>query len=173
MREKDWNEYGGWLLWRVHNKRKNYEMMFKQLHDTPFRYIIHRDKNRAEDGIYLRDEFMQDTGIYIDSSKDCSVLEMLVALAIRIDNEYIGDPGKERPEVIFWQMLKNLGLHKFPDNVSNPKKIFDILSIWIDRKFEKDGRGSIFPIKNPDENQVEIEIWSQMLSYLSKTYNQK
>ena len=166
-----WDEYGIWLVNHVRLRKMGYSQLMKRLHDTPFIYILERDGNRADDGINLREEFYRekdmDVGVY-DHRDDCSVLEMLVALAIRITDEYIGDPDENHPEWIFWEMIRNLGLNDFDDWQYDSKRVDMILNHWMYRDFSYDGRGSIFPVKDPRRNQRSIEIWSQMNEYLSE-----
>ena len=166
-----WDDYRVWLLNRVGFSKKNYNTLMANLHKSPFEIFIDRDDNRAEDGISLRDEFGSDLGFRrVAFDKPCSVLEMLVALSIRIDNEYIGDPNDEHPENIFWEMLCNLGLDRCTDKRFNEKYVYNILKKWICRDFNKDGRGSIFPLKYSTRDQTRIEIWAQMNEYLSENY---
>ncbi len=166
-----WDEYGIWLVNHVRLRKIGYSRLMKQLHDTPFIYILERDRNRADDGISLREEFYRekdiDIGVY-DHRDDCSVLEMLVALAERIEDEYTGDPGKSHPELIFWEMICNLGLDIFDDRHFESDEVEYVLDQWMDREFLSDGAGSIFPVSNPIRDQREIEIWSQMNEYLTE-----
>lgn len=166
-----WSEYGIWLVNHVRLHKPEYSRLMDQLHNTPFTYILDRDVNRASDGIALREEFYRekddDIGIY-DHRDDCSVLEMLVALACRIDDEYIGDPSLSRPDLIFWEMVCNLGLDVYDDRHFDSTDVEYIIDRWLDRDFLPDGAGSIFPISNPRKDQREIEIWSQMNEYLTE-----
>ncbi len=167
-----WNEYGVWLVNRVRLHKPGYSRLTSQLHNTIFKYVLDLDENRASDGIVLREEFYRekdiDAGVY-DHRDDCSVLEMLVALAGRIDDEYIGDPGQSHPELIFWDMICNLGLDVFDDRHYEDDEVEYILDRWMDRKFKPDGSGSIFPINRiPRRDQRRIEIWSQMNEYLTE-----
>lgn len=176
VRDRIWTEYLEWLLWRVGFSRirrhDQYSMLMEQLLHSPFEYPIERDKNRASDGLSLRDDFFSDSGIRGSfEDEECKVLEMLIAFAIRIENDYIGDPAEERPERIFWEMICNLGLDRFDDRHFNQDYIFERLGTWIQRKFKRNGEGSIFPLRHPHADQREIEIWSQMNEYLSENYS--
>lgn len=171
MRDRQWDRYGEWLLERVGFDRPNYDILMTELHNNPFEFFVDHDDNRAEDGISLRDEFGADLGFrHIEFDKPCSVLEMLVALAIRIEDEYIGDPEDEHPEIIFWEMVCNLGLDRCSDKRFNKGYVNSVLKKWIRRDFNKSGHGSIFPLRKPTRDQTRIEIWSQMNEYLSENY---
>ena len=172
IRTKEWIDYGEWLVEQVHFKRRNYERLMETLHESPFIVFIDRDQSRAEDGLYMRNRYYSEKNLPRDYFDDepCSVLEMLVAFAIRIDNEWIGDPSEEHPEIIFWEMLCNLGLDEYYDKVFDCFEVDRILENWLHRDFNFDGNGSIFPLNEPEFDQREIEIWSQMNQYLMEKY---
>lgn len=171
LRDKQWDDYGAWLVQYVGFKKKNYSMLMAELHNSPFEFSVDHDDNRAEDGMSLRDEFGADLGFRrVEFDKPCSVLEMLVALAVRIENEYIGDPEDEHPEKIFWEMVCNLGLDRCSDKRFNRDYVYNVLKKWIRRDFNKSGHGSIFPLRNSSRDQTRLEIWSQMNEYLTENY---
>lgn len=171
MSERWWMEYLDWLIHRVGFRKKGYYLLMKQLHDTEFVWLIERDKNRAGDGMNLRDEFFEgmfDRSVSDLMGKECSVLEMLVALSIRIDDEYTGVPGDPHPEEIFWELLCNLGLDRYDDKRFSEIDIFEQVERWLQRDFAYNGSGSIFPLKSTRRDQRDLEIWSQMQEYLSE-----
>jgi hypothetical protein len=171
--QKEWERYGEWLVDRANFHKANYDDLMILLHQTSFYSCILRDADRAKDGKYLREDYFQNDDLLNEISKKyefCSVLEMLVAFAIRIDNEWIGDPGEEHPETIFWEMLCNLGLDKCTNRRINIRFVMDTLDIWLGRRFDPDGEGSIFPLKNPSRDQREVEIWGQLQEYLGENY---
>lgn len=177
--EKKWEDYGLWLVAEVGFKRKNYSLLMTKLHKIPFIFLINMDQNRAEDGLYFRKIYEKNTGkstsIFKSLRRDCSVLEMLVALSIRIENEYIGDPKHPHPEYIFWEMIKNLmdqgeGISHCTDKNFDEKYVDFKVEMWMTRAFNKDGKGSIFPLKKTKKDQRKVEIWSQMNEYLSEKY---
>lgn len=171
VRDKQWDEYGVWLLHRVGFHKKNYILLMEELHKCPFEFFIEHDDNRAGDGISLRDEYGAELGFSgVSFSQNCSVLEMLVALAIRIEDEYTGNPEDEHPEKIFWEMICNLKLDQFTDRAFQEEDVYLILKKWITRDFNKNGYGSIFPLKHTNRDQTKVEIWSQMNEYLMENY---
>lgn len=166
----------------VHMAEYNEVLLF--LHHRPFQAVLNRDLNRLRDGINLRRRFCLEFHIDVQDLNDafeCSVLEMLVALAIRIDDEYIGDPSEPEPGKIFWEMLRNLGiiyrrgLKYAASNRFLPAAMaqdIDLrLDIWMNRRFDRNGMGSIFPLRHAEVDQREAEIWSQMQAYLSENYD--
>lgn len=174
-----WDDYKSWLIDKLDIYDEEYSMLLDQLHNTPFIFSIEKDVNRAEDGKEYRNDYLSDisdgnrqrvieSGVF--EERECSVLEMLAGLATRIDREYTGVPGEDGQDLIFYDMIENLGLMKYRDNCYNSKKVDDILEKWMDRRFDFDGKGSIFPLRNTNRDQRKIEIWSQMSEYLSENF---
>lgn len=163
-------DYFLWLMEQICFDRDCYLELMTFLYETDFRYILHRDESRAVDGICLRDDFESFSGERV-SGKPCSVLEMLIALSIRIDTEYISDLNDEQKAgKIFWEMIKNLRLDIFTDRHWNEQTVSEILDLWMERRFRSDGKGSIFPLKYSEKDQKNVEIWQQMLQYLDENY---
>ena len=80
--------YFGWLSDLVceerYSDRISYEKLLTFLYNTEFRYSIPMDRNRASDGINLRRRYSLEVHDDFHIRKPCSVLEMMIALAIRI-----------------------------------------------------------------------------------------
>lgn len=168
-----WGDYGSWLLKHVGFKRRGYDLLMEELHDSPFEYSIPHDRNRYMDGIALRDEYYDSTKCDYDifENRECSILEMLVALSIRIEDEFIGDPNEPHPDKFFWEMICNLKLDQFKNRTFSKWKIKDILSVWILRRFKVRGEGSPFPLKSRIQiDQRNREIWDQAMAYLNENY---
>lgn len=152
---------------------KEYSKLFDFLMDQEFIYYIPGDKNRIDDGYYQRLTYMKENDISdLDfEDKFTSVLEVLVAFAIRIDHDWIGDPDDPRPDIIFVEMLENLDI--FYDNSSFYYRDANIkISNWLSRLFDRNGVGSIFPLKQNVSriDQRKVEIWMQMTAYLRENY---
>lgn len=174
-----WKEYKDWLIDRIGFYDEYYKKLISELHDIPFTFLIEKDANRAEDGKYYRNEFLSslheddrkyvlDCGYF--EQQPCSVLEMLVGMAIRIEDEYTGTPGEERPDLIFFDMVQNLRLSRFTDSNFDKEKVDEIVKKWLDRDFESSGLGSIFPLNHTKRDQKKIEIWDQAMEYLSENF---
>lgn len=156
---------------------KNYHLLLERLWNKEYYSILPNDQNREKDGLFLREEFEQDSYSY--DYGPCRVLEMLIALSRRMEYELLDTEFNKTATDLFWEMLDNLGLTKFDNfNVAmdtQTLQIDDILTHWIDRKYEIDGRGGIFPIKRwkvgVDMPQNRVEVWYQMMTYLSKNYH--
>ena len=82
------------------------------------------------------------------------------------------DPVYEQDNtaVLFWEMIDNLGLIGYDDasyaDVRNRIRVSDILNNLIRRRYHRNGRGGLFPLKRPSCDQRKVEIWYQMNAYL-------
>lgn len=169
------NEYFDWIYDLVchdrYSKDISYRKILMLLHNTPFRYIIPMDENRLNDGLNLRYRFVNAEGYdghmseYIDIP--CSVLEMMVALAIRCEETIMDDARiGDRTEQWFWIMMTSLGLGSMTDDRFNKFKATEIIETFLDRNYEKNGKGGLFTIKNCEDDLRNIEIWWQLCWYL-------
>lgn len=170
-----WDDYLQYLIWRCHLEyMRKYSRLFACLHAIPFTWTLDRDDNREADGIELRDGYSipSEYSKYEDEFRDhwCSVLEMLIALAIRVDDDLIGDPAEEHPEEFFMVMIRNLGLDIYKGNRYSKEDVIKIVDRWLWREFDRSGRGSPFPLKYVRTDQRKVEIWDQMSSYVSENY---
>lgn len=172
-----WDNYLQYLIWRCGlEKERKLSCLFETLHNIEFTYILGRDDNREEDGVDLREDYKVPSCFDADIEEAfyahwCSVLEMMVALSIRVDKEYIGDPAEEHPEAFFMEMIKNLGLDRMVNGRYREEDVNHIIYRWLDRKFDRDGRGSPFPLKHNIRDQRKLEIWDQMISYIGENYD--
>lgn len=171
------NDYFDWLYekmteGRVH-EHVSYLKLFEYLHKTEFIFSIPNDVNRAKDGTELRytyamekdEDHVEDILYILDGP--CSVLEMMVALAIRaettiMDNTLYGDRTKQW----FWSMMMNLGLSTMTDDVFDERFVQNRIDIFLNRQYSYDGRGGLFFIPNTDTDLRNVEIWFQLCWYL-------
>lgn len=147
------------------SKRSQYFMLLFKLHEMDFYWTIPLDENRAKDGVDLRDAYFEATGKDVrDILGPCTLLEMMVALARRYDGQ-VGDINSSNVPDIFWGMLKRLKLDKMDDEHFDEIKVADILMNFMDREYDFDGKGGLFPLKKPNADQRKVEIWYQMQAY--------
>jgi hypothetical protein len=171
-------EYFKWLYDIVCKDRHvdgiSYIKLLRQLHDTEFTYLIKRDENRAESGIDLRYRFAITEG-YKDISDQvlreldapCSVLEMMVALALSCEENIMDDASYgNRTGQWFWAMIVSLGLGRFTDARYDRRLVNAAMSRFLNREYEPNGKGGLFTIRNCDADLREEEIWVQMCWYL-------
>lgn len=167
----DKREYYEWLTEMVGGDT-DYEQLFHVLFEKEFYYIVDFDGDRAADGISLRSTYCRFIGRQVDLGLGaCTILEMLVALAIACEDNIMHDRdfGDRTPEW-FWMILKNLGLDKFNDSNFNETEVYYRLDIFLERKYEKDGNGGAFPLKKCDKNQRLVPIWIQLNEFIQENY---
>lgn len=149
-----------------------------------WRFLLHRefvyvnpmDKNRADEGLYIRSDYLEkhserELGIYMNDP--CTVLEMMVALSLRIEYDIMSEPGEEHSYRWLNLMINNLDLWKFTDErlYSGWKADADqILGVWLNKAYRPNGEGSAFPLEKYQKDQRKMEIWSQMCEYLNENF---
>lgn len=150
------------------NPKNGYLKLTKQLYSMPFTWVVPDDANRAERGKELRQDFIRECNIEDIEINwlqiDCSVLEMLVSLACRASFESWGEPGDW-----FWKFMQNLGLDGYNDAVySNAimREVDAVVRRWLDREYEQNGDGGLFPRRNAVQDQRHVNIWYQLQGYL-------
>lgn len=176
VRDDVLNEYFDWMCQLVSDKQyigdRSYRKLLSKLHNIPFTYTIDMDGNRAADGIDLRYRFGYERNYedYIIASflddKPCSVLEMIVALALRCETIMEDPDYGDRTGEWFWGMIESLGLEFMDDTSFNRDYVDDVIDIFLSRDYGRDGRGGLFTIKHPKRDLRTVEIWYQMNWYL-------
>ena len=89
-------DYFDWLYGLVCGRRYargiSYRKIMIYLYETEFVWLIPMDKNRADEGVYLRNRYVWDNYDHEDYHRildmldgPCSVLEMMVGLAIHCE----------------------------------------------------------------------------------------
>ena len=172
--------YFDWLVYTIapdHFQRDDYSELLFFLYYTEFYWVVKRDKNRAEDGLNLRTRFEEETGLYCDLYGPCNLLEMLVALAIRCENDlmYMYDPELgDQTSRWFWMFLENLGLLEYDDANFEPDEISDILFHFMDRDYGDRGEFCAFSDDSDSENFdfgfEKTELWYQMNYYMKEKF---
>lgn len=168
-------EYYNWLLRQInYNPGESYDILLEELFESEFHWLIPNDDNRAEDGIQLRFIFMdeEDWSTEPIAEKPCTVLEMLIGLARKIESEVMWNGETNRTSQWFWMMINNLKLNQFSDQKFDLNQFLFILNQFLTRNYEKSGSGGLFPLReNGVENQQKVEIWYQMQSFLMENYD--
>ena len=167
-------DYFDWMYNLVcrnrYSKNISFKKVFSYLNDTKFTYSIRMDLNRAKDGTELRRRYANEfkiANIYDRICGPCSVLEMMIALAIRCEETIMDDENfGDRTDQWFWDMMKNLGLGHMDDDEFDEEYVSDVITRFLNRDYEPDGRGGLFFVRNCDIDLRDVEIWIQMLWYL-------
>lgn len=168
------DSYFDWM-YRLVCRGPRYRKLLRQLHSTDFTYILPMDGNRAEDGVDLRYRFGYENA-YDDrivasclDDRPCSVLEMMVALAVRCEEHIMDDPDiGNRTGEWFWTMMDNLGLSNMTDNRYDPIMVEEIIQVLLNREYGPDGDGGMFTVRNCARDMRSTEIWYQMCLYLDE-----
>ena len=170
------SDYFKWLYdyvckGRAH-QNTSYEKLFTFLHQTEFTFSVRNDVNRARDGVDLRYRFAM---IYDDESLmdildgPCSVLEMMVALAIRCEETIMDDSRYgDRTGQWFWGMMSNIGIGLMYDDIFDEEFVERKIYRFLERCYDPDGKGGLFYIKGCKEDLRDLEIWTQLCWYLDK-----
>lgn len=150
----------------IKNPSRTYWRMLKQLYTKEFVWIIPNDDNRIQDGKDLRYEFVDEQELEnVDAGwmqLGCSMLEMLVALSRRLSFE-----TDREPRAWFWNLMENIGFDGFNDRSKfSPEVVDEILDQIIWRTYKYDGRGGLFPLEDPSEDQRDVELWYQFNAYI-------
>ena len=147
-----------------------YSDLLMVMYETDFVWALDLDEDRVDDGLLLREELAVSK-----PEKPCSVLEVLIGIARRMDYILSDDISGDRTRVWFWEMVENLGLKTWTNLIiwHTPGARFSIQTVlnrWMTRCFEVDGTGSIFPLKYPKYDQRDQTITYQMNAYILENY---
>lgn len=167
------DEYFEWMCNLVCGTRFpndiSYTKLLAQLHNTVFTYTIPMDANRADDGISLRYRFSiyRDYEDYLeDALGRASILEVMVALAIKCE-EIMDDPRYgDRTAQWFWYMIGSLGLNGMTNDRYDRQYVTEVLTIFLNREYTYYGKGGLFYVRNPRRDMRDIEIWHQLMEYV-------
>lgn len=162
-------EFKGW-------DEDTHNILLRLLFNTEFYWTIELDRNRAEDGKLLRDEFAKVTKYVTYESIDgpCNMLELLIGIAIRMDGiTYKGEHISHVADY-FWEILGNLLGSKLMFE-SSDGRIDDRICLsvkksiqgFLGHKISYTGKNGLFPVKKRDFGDFkDMEIWNQMHAYL-------
>ena len=171
------DDYYIWLLDLIDNDKydvNDYTDVLDKLFRTEFYDLVDNDSNRIEDGFDLRNDFSEEIGEHLyfvmDELPDfCSVLEMMIALARRMETDICYDENYgDRSAQWFWMMMENLGLIYQDNDHYDEDEVSEILDNFLERHYSKTGQGGLFSVKNGQIDMREIEIWYQMNYFLDE-----
>lgn len=170
------NHYFEWLCRSIYgngfSEEISYRKLLMHLHSTQFYYSIPKDEDRAIAGVDLRWRFVCVNNFSVETLDElvgpCSVLEMMVALAIYCEEHIMDDPSYgDRTGQWFWGMITNLGLGAMYDARFDRRYVDDVITRFLDRKYEPDGKGGLFRIRNCTHDLTKVEIFHQLCWYLN------
>ena len=141
------------------------------LFQIPYHWSIELDENLAYWGLKLREiyaEWSTDQAVlgYLDGM--CSVLEMLIALANRLEQEIMHEPDLgDRAYIWFWTMVNKLRL----DDAANVEQANDIVQNLLNRTYHPNGEGSVCGVllRHPADLRT-VDFWYQMSFWAEENF---
>lgn len=169
-------KYFNWLINQVYDRtaqskksKTSFMKLLIFLNEVVFEYVMEEDENRYTDGVDLRGRFA-----YYEHEDDseltgpCTVLEMMIALSIRIEEDIMDDDEYgNRIGQWFWEMIVSLGLGSMTDEHYDEIYITEVIDNFLNRRYEPNGKGGLFTIRDIKDDLRDVEIWYQMCWYLN------
>jgi hypothetical protein len=162
--------------------QKSYSNLLTQLYETPYKWDRTQplDENRYVDGLNLRETFAYKTKlpediVYSSIEGPCSMLEMLCALGVRIDNDIMANTATGYDHGYYWiqEMMRNLGVLRYENSYWNSGAVATIISDFHAKNYSADGLGGLFYIPNSQRDLRTMNIWDQMCYYICRNYYEK
>lgn len=150
----------------------SYGVVCTAMHNIIFKDQVPYDSNRVAAAAELRNWFLaSNPDIFPHDrndvlTRDASIFEVLIRLAH--DANFMIELDSQKWFQIF---LKNLGLDLYSDNYCLDHRtghIFRVLRRFNERTYRPDGKGGLFPLKNPGGDQRKIELWYQMGAWVNE-----
>ena len=154
------------------NPKRNYIHMATMFHSSVFTVVNPMDQNRANDGLQLRVDFINEHGPWGTSTNrgPCTFFEFLIALSKRMSFLMHGEGNHGQTAYYFWKLIGNMGLIKVTDDrwdyCNGEFFVEDAIYRINERQYYDNGEGGLFPLRNPSQNQRLVEIWYQMNAWL-------
>lgn len=157
---------------------ENYQKLLWKLYTTVFFYELDYDRNRAADGVYLRKNFLREfridgpEAVNFEEGSPCSVLEMMVALARKAEDDIMHDPEiGDRTGHWFWVMLENLGLDIYDDIGYNEASVDRILYVFMHHQYAPNGgAGGMFSVRKSCRDMRKTDLWWQLNAFFEENY---
>jgi hypothetical protein len=147
-----------------------YWTLLRDLHSIEFVWLVNGDDNRAQDGLDLRQQFLQQSFMINDPlwmNHGCSVLEMFIAFSRRTEFQTDIDARHW-----FWIFMQNLRMDDLNDAAAEEYNISEVVAEVLDqflwRTYREDGYGGLFPLNEPMHDQRTVELWYQFNEWLEE-----
>jgi len=159
--------------------RRRYSRLLEILNSSIFHFSIPMDENRMTDGIDLRYRFGYEKGysnqqmdIALRHNRSCSMLEMMVALALRGDEHIAYDyETGGKTDYIFNTMLESLRLKSETNERIDIRYVESRIDALLNHDYDYDGNGGLFTVENPRQDMRHVDIWYQMNWFLQRLFN--
>lgn len=179
MVKDDEKLYFEWLVERI--KGKYYEELLEKLYSLPFVVDEHdRDHSRMVDGAKLREDYKKSNRRLVASGRvafpreACTFLEMLIALAYRLDDDVMYEVKfGDRTVDWFWIFIENMQMSDATNehwNLHWDRYVTNRYRKIMKHTYGRDGSGGMFIVKErPDDDMRDIDIWRQMMWWCSES----
>ena len=170
--------YYEWLtnkVFRFTHEVNAYSKLLNTLYEFEYTYCLDHDSNRYNDGLELKKTFCWEVGLDPVNVKSlgnkCSILEMMVALAVRCEVSIMSDPDfGDRTWLWFKSMLESMRLNGQTDDIFDRTYVEQRLEIMLSRSYDEYGDGALFKVDNPAFDMKNAEVWTQLNWFLSEKY---
>jgi hypothetical protein len=155
-----------------------YTKLLSALYLKEFTWFVPNDDNRIGDALEIRNMWRSSGIDFMSKGIDlpCSVLEVLMGLAFRMEGVLYEPSEGDRTKKWFWMMIRNLALYNYDNQVFSieperaAKAVDHILTTFLTRKYEPNGVGGLFPLARTKVDQRKVEIWYQMQAFLAQMF---
>ena len=167
--------YFEWLLDKIcdnSHPREQFRSLLEGLWRREYYAVIFLDKNRVSDGLTLRIEYNSIPRSKKLSpeelSQPCSVLEALIALCIRIEQDILIDDNMgNRISIWFWTMMENMELHFMDERRYDDYYVNQVIDKFLNRKYGPNGEGGPFYIPYSSKDLRDVELWNQAMWFIT------
>ena len=172
--------YFDWLLQKIHDPEvfplAIYSRLLHRLFELSFFWTYAMDVCRVDDAIDLRYRFGREEGYsqeiiahYLDM-RDASVLEVMVALALRMEEHILGDSiYGDRCAEWFWVMMESMHLHYYDDRHYSEEVVDSIVLAMLYHRYSRNGDGGLFSVAVDENTDMRNEdIWYQMMRWINQ-----
>lgn len=169
------------FLCNLVGRKEEYGRLLLYLHETEFYSLVPNDDNRGVDGEQLRNHYFDEVGATSPPSlpndvpnSPCTVLEMIIGVAFRLEFELLGGQYERPAADWFWVLIDNLCLSPYTDQKMGYGiyilEVKTAIERLLERQYLEDGDGGLFPLKHPKKDQRRVEIWYQMSAWVIENY---
>lgn len=152
-----------------------YTKLIDQLYSTEFEALVKDDENRVEDAMKLRMMFGENYG-YTERfmsdqlDKPCCLLEIMISLARRIEENVMYDGELDKTGEWFYEMLCSMHADILTDDNYDEEAAIDIIKRVLERKYARNGDGGLFTVIKPRKDMRKVGLWYQANWHLSDLF---
>ena len=148
-----------------------YDILLEQMFRKEYYYTVDYDENRAEDGLYLRERYLNSISGRNGTVPEgpCSFLEFVIGISIRLEGMLIDGEPIHISEY-FWELVSRLRLTEYTNDMygddSTQFVVDAIMTDLMDRNYDRCGSTGLFPLRPPCRDQRKTEVWYQLNAFL-------